>query len=107
MKEAPSCPVAATVALFEGKWKPSILLQMKDGPIHFGELRRKLPDVTQRILTLQLRGLERDGIVKRETGEGNPPKMMYSMTEKGLTLGPALQILEEWGDRNILPLQPH
>jgi DNA-binding HxlR family transcriptional regulator len=102
MKFAPRCPVAETLSLFEGKWKPSILLQIKDGPVHFNELRRRLPHVTQHIMTLQLRALERDGIVRRETGVGNPPKVLYSITNKGMSLGPALQILEEWGEANLL-----
>jgi DNA-binding HxlR family transcriptional regulator len=102
MRHLPKCPVASTIALIGGKWKPSILLQMKDGPCHFNELRRRLPHITQRVLTLQLRALEADGIIIRQTGEGNPPKMEYSISGKGMTLGPALQILEDWGHANLL-----
>jgi DNA-binding HxlR family transcriptional regulator len=101
MKAEPFCPVAATLHLIDGKWKPSILLQLKDGPVHFNELLRRLPHVTRRIMTLQLRQMERDGIVKREAGSGNPPKMFYSISEKGVTLGPALEILENWGAANF------
>lgn len=103
MKPSPHCPVAATIALIAGKWKPSILLQVKDGPIHFNELRRRLPHVSQRIMTMQLRALERDGIVERSKGDGNPPKVLYSITPRGMTLGPALQTLEEWGVAHLLP----
>jgi DNA-binding HxlR family transcriptional regulator len=96
------CPVASTIALIGGKWKPSILLQMKDGPCHFNELRRRLPHITQRVLTLQLRAMEADGIITRRTGKGNPPTMNYSISKIGMTLGPALQILEDWGRQNLL-----
>jgi DNA-binding HxlR family transcriptional regulator len=101
MRQEPRCPVASTIALIGGKWKASILLQMKDGPCHFNELRRRLPHVTQRVLTLQLRALETDGIIVRRPGSGNPPKMNYSISKKGMSLGPALQILEEWGHANF------
>lgn len=102
MRHEPRCPVASTIALIGGKWKPSILLEMKDGSCHFNELRRRLPHITQRVLTLQLRALEADGIVVRRPGEGNPPKMDYSISKKGMTLGPALHVLEEWGNQNLL-----
>ncbi len=102
MRHQIRCPVASTIALIGGKWKPSILLQIKDGPCHFNELCRRLPHITQRVLTLQLRALARDGIVMRRSGEGNPPKMEYSISKKGMTLGPALQILEDWGHENLL-----
>ena len=101
MRHTFQCPVADTIALIGGKWKPSILLQMKDGPCHFNELRRRLPHITQRVLTLQLRALEADGIITRKAGKGNPPQMDYSISEKGMTLGPALQILEDWGHANL------
>lgn len=97
----PQCPVAATVALFGGKWKPSIMRQLRDGAVHFNELRRQLPQITQRMLTLQLRSLERDGVITRCQGEGNPPKINYSLTEKGRSLGPALDLLGEWGESNL------
>ncbi len=102
MRQDPKCPVASTIALIGGKWKPSILLQMKDGPCHFNALRRRLPHITQRVLTLQLRALEADGIITRKAGRGNPPQMDYSISKKGMTLGPALEILENWGNKNLL-----
>jgi DNA-binding HxlR family transcriptional regulator len=102
MRHDPICPVASTIALIGGKWKPSILLQMKDGSCHFNELRRRLPHITQRVLTLQLRALEADGIITRKAGKGNPPQMDYAISKRGMTLGPALQILEDWGHANLL-----
>lgn len=93
----PWCPVEATLDLIDGKWKPMILLHLKDGPHRFNELRRLLPHVTQRMMTLQLRALERDGVIWRNDFQENPPRVEYGFTEKGLTLGPILEALEHWG----------
>jgi DNA-binding HxlR family transcriptional regulator len=97
------CPVEATLALIDGKWKPMILLQLKDGPRRFNELRRLLPHVTQRMMTFQLRALERDDIIWRKDFSENPPHVEYGFTQKGLTLGPILGALETWGEK----LRPH
>jgi DNA-binding HxlR family transcriptional regulator len=92
------CPVEATLSMIDGKWKPMILLQLKDGPRRFNELRRLLPHVTQRMMTLQLRALERDGLIWRKDFAQNPPHVEYGFTAKGLTLGPILGALEHWGE---------
>lgn len=92
------CPVEFTLALISGKWKPMILLQLKNGPRRFNDLRRALPQVTQRMMTLQLRALERDGIIQRKNYNENPPRVEYSFSDKGLTLGPILGALEHWGE---------
>jgi DNA-binding HxlR family transcriptional regulator len=97
MRHNPQCPVADTISLIGGKWKPSILLQLKDGSRHFNELRRLLPHITQRMLTLQLRALERDGIITRTVHETVPPMVEYAFSERGLTLGPILDAMERWG----------
>ncbi len=95
---APWCPVAATVDVIGGRWKPTILFHLKDGPRRFNELRRLLPHITQRMLTLQLRALEEDGIVRRTVYETVPPHVEYAFTERGLTLGPLLEAMEHWGE---------
>jgi DNA-binding HxlR family transcriptional regulator len=95
----PWCPVEATLALIDGKWKPMILLQLKDEPRRFNELRKLLPQVTQRMMTLQLRALERDGLIWRKDFAENPPHVEYGFTSKGLTLGPILGALEHWGEK--------
>jgi DNA-binding HxlR family transcriptional regulator len=97
MKPEPWCPVAATIDVIGGKWKPMILLQLKDGPRRFNELRRLLPHITQRMLALQLRALEKDGIVARNDFGENPPHVEYTFTRKGLSLGVILGELEHWG----------
>jgi DNA-binding HxlR family transcriptional regulator len=81
-----------------GKWKPMILLQLKDRPRRFNELRRLLPHITQRMLTLQLRALERDGIIRRAVFDTNPPSVEYSFTNHGRSLGPILESMENWGE---------
>jgi DNA-binding HxlR family transcriptional regulator len=99
MKTAPWCPVAAAVDVIGGKWKPTILFNLKDGPVRFNELRRRMPHITQRMLTLQLRALEDDGIVSRTARECVPPHVEYAFTKRGRTLGPIFDALEDWGER--------
>mgnify|MGYP001499284736 CR=1 FL=1 len=96
----PWCSVAATVEVIGGRWKPTILFHLKDGPRRFNELRRLVPGITQRMLTLQLRALERDGILSRKVLQNVPPHVEYSFTRKGLTLGPILDAMETWGNAN-------
>lgn len=94
---APRCPVALTVDAIGGKWKPTILFYLKDRPRRFNELRRLIPDITQRMLTLQLRALEEDGIVVRTVHDLVPPKVEYSFSARGWTLSPVLEAMEQWG----------
>lgn len=103
MRHPTHCPVEATISVIGGKWKPSILLQLKDGPRHFNELRRLLPQITQRMLTLQLRSLERDGVITRTVQGEVPPSVSYAFSEHGLSLGPILGALEDWGHANLPP----
>jgi DNA-binding HxlR family transcriptional regulator len=103
MKSAPWCPVASTLEVIGGKWKPMILLQLKDGARGFNELRRLVPQITQRMLTLQLRALERDGIITRTVFDTNPPTVEYAFTIHGRSLGPILGQLEDWGEENRRP----
>jgi len=98
--KAPWCPVTATVEVIGGRWKSTILFHLKDQPRRFNELRRLVPGITQRMLTLQLRALEQDGIVSRKVHDTVPPHVEYSFTKKGLTLGPILDAMEAWGDAN-------
>ena len=87
--KAPWCAVTATVEVIGGRWKPTILFHLKDQPRRFNELRRLVPGITQRMLTLQLRALEQDGVVARTVHNSVPPHVEYSFTRKGLTLGPS------------------
>jgi DNA-binding HxlR family transcriptional regulator len=92
------CGVEATLDLIGGKWKGVILFYLTYGTLRFNQLRRLLPEVTQRMLTLQLRELEEDGIVHREVYREIPPKVEYSLTPFGRSLEPILIQLSIWGD---------
>ncbi|SRR5216683_7194341 len=92
------CPVEATLDVIGGKWKGVILFHLLPGPQRFSDLRRRLPNITQRMLTLQLRELEEDGVLHREIYQQIPPKVEYSLTEFGKTLEPILQTLLKWGE---------
>lgn len=96
-----SCPIAGSINIFGGKWKPEAIYFINRGPKRFNELRRLIPDVSQRMLTQQLRELERDGIINRKQYLEIPPKVVYSMTELGKTLIPIFNELEKWTAKNI------
>lgn len=91
------CPVEAALELIGGKWKGLVLYHLLDGPVRFNALRRRVGGVTQRVLTRQLRELEADGLVHREVYPVVPPKVEYSLTEKGDSLRTILLALQEWG----------
>ena len=91
------CPIEATLGVIGGKWKVVILYWLKERTLRFGELKRKIPKVSERVLTEQLRELERDGIVRREVYPEVPPRVEYSMTEYGLTLRPIAEMMAAWG----------
>ena len=93
------CPVEATLDVIGGKWKGIILYHLLEGPQRFGELHRLLVDVTQRMLTLQLRELEKDGVVHREVFQQVPPKVEYSLTEFGRSLSPIILLMRDWGEQ--------
>jgi DNA-binding HxlR family transcriptional regulator len=94
------CPVAAALEVIGGKWKPLILYQLRDRPMRFSELRRVVPQATQKMLTQQLRDLERDGIINRKVYAVVPPKVDYSLTDYGQTLKPLLSIMCDWGAKH-------
>jgi len=94
------CSVRAALAVIGGKWKPVIARYLMLGTKRFGELRKAMPDATQKMLTQQLRELERDGIVERKIYHQVPPKVEYSLTAYGQTLQPVLHELCKWGERH-------
>lgn len=92
-----SCPVETALGLIGGKWKGVILYHLIDGKKRFGELRKFMPTVTQRMLTKQLRELESDGLIHREVYKEVPPKVEYSLRKKAEPLKPIILALEKWG----------
>jgi DNA-binding HxlR family transcriptional regulator len=99
-----SCPVEATVDIIGGKWKSVILYHLFSGKKRFGELQRLLPGVTQRMLTLQLRELEEDGIIYRHVYREVPPKVEYSLTDFGRSLEPIMLQMFTWGEQYMQTL---
>ena len=93
----PDCPVETTLELLSGKWKANILFHLLPGTKRSGELRRLMPEVTQQMLTAHLRELERDGIIHRKVYAQVPPKVEYSLTPLGRSLGPVFDKIYEWG----------
>ena len=91
------CSMELTLALIGGKWKSLIIWHLEEKTLRFSELRRALPQVTQKMLTQQLRELENDGIVHRLIYRQVPPKVEYSLTDTGKTLLPILTTLCQWG----------
>jgi DNA-binding HxlR family transcriptional regulator len=97
----PGCAVEAAVSLIDGKWKAVILYHLQDGTTRFNELRRRAGDVTPRMLTNQLRELEADGLIEREVFAQVPPRVEYSLSDRGRSLSPIIAALKDWGDANM------
>lgn len=93
------CSVESALAVIGGRWKGVVLYWLTKGTHRFGELRRLLPNCTQRMLTLQLRELEQDDLVKRTVYAEIPPRVEYELTPFGKSLEPILLGLRDWGDR--------
>ena len=96
------CPVSATLKLIGGKWKPLILYFISVDVNRFGQLQRMIPGCSKRMMTTQLRELENDGLVHREVFAEVPPKVIYTLTEKGESLRPLFSELSKWGIKNVL-----
>ncbi len=95
------CYIEFTLKIIGGKWKTLILWNLRDGTKRFGELKKLMPGCTQRMLIRQLRELESDGIVKRVVYAQVPPKVDYSLTERGETLRPILELACNWGVNRV------
>lgn len=94
------CPVRDVVANIFGKWSSLLVLALAEQPYRFGELRRLVPDISQRMLTQTLRDLQRDGYVHREVFPTKPPSVQYSLTDLGHSMFEPLNALIQWADRN-------
>lgn len=97
------CGIEAAMDVIGGKWKVLILWALDEKPCRFGELRRAVPGVTEKVLSSHLKELEDDGIVHREEYAEVPPRVEYSLTPRGVSLNAALGPLGEWGRENVFP----
>jgi DNA-binding HxlR family transcriptional regulator len=98
---SPGCAVEGTLGLIDGKWKGVVLYHLFEGTLRFNEIRRRLPSVTPRMLTNQLRELEADGLIGRKVYAEVPPKVEYSLTRRGRSLKPVIMALKAWGDTHV------
>ncbi|MEW2048490.1 helix-turn-helix domain-containing protein [Streptomyces sp. NPDC005476] len=96
-----ACGLSAALAVIDGKWKTGLLCYLELGPHRPAELRRRLPGLSEKVLTQALREMETDGLVHREVHDVLPPKTVYSLTPFGLELAEALAPLTDWGDRRL------
>ena len=92
------CGIAYTLQIIGGRWKASILSWLISGKMRYNELRKSIPDVSERILVLQLRELERDGVIKRIVHPVVPPRVEYELTELGKSMRPIFKVFSEWGE---------
>ena len=95
------CPVTFTMSKIGGKWKPIILYLIDKGGNRFGVLHRGIEGISKQMLTKQLRELEADGLIHREIFPEIPPRVEYSITEKGRTLFPIIKSMSAWGEMHI------
>ena len=93
------CAVEATLSVIGGVWKPVLVFHLLNGKLRFNALCRVTPSATPRMITLQLRELEADGVVKRTVFPEVPPKVEYELTELGQSLAPVLLSMRDWGER--------
>ncbi|MEZ0050769.1 DNA-binding HxlR family transcriptional regulator [Mycobacterium sp. MAA66] len=100
-REIGECPIDAALSVIDGRWKGTILWRLTDGPMRTAELRRSIPDITERMLIRHLHELVNDGILDRHDAQTVPPCVHYSISEYGKTLGPVLWALCDWGRNHM------
>jgi len=98
-KELPSCPVQITLSLMDNKWKALIIGEILfEGTQRFNELKKALPNISQKILTQNLRSMEDSGLIRRKVYAEVPPRVEYSLTDLGLSLRPIIDSMMKWGE---------
>ena len=97
-KELPACPVETTLLLLSDKWKVLILRDLIGGTKRFGELKKSIGSVSQKVLTANLRSMEEDGLVSRKVYPEVPPRVEYTLTQTGYSLKPVLDSMCNWGE---------
>lgn len=97
----PDCALSKVQQMIGGKWKLSLLWYISEKPRRFGEIHRTFPDITQAMLTKQLRELEHDGLLHREIYKEVPPRVEYSLTDLGNNFVPILRNMYDWGEQHL------
>jgi len=92
-----ACPVTFTLGKIGGRWKPLILYHLRNGPLRYGELKKIIPAITEKMYIQHLRELESDGLINREVKHTVPPQVTYSLTDPGHALTPILLEMSSWG----------
>jgi DNA-binding HxlR family transcriptional regulator len=100
-KHSQCCPAEQVMEVLGGKWRVGIIHNLVPGPLRFNELRSKLPGITQKMLTQQLRHLERYGIIDRKQFAQIPPRVEYSLTELGKSVYPLVTQISKWSDSHM------
>ena len=95
-----NCGMSYTLTVIDGRWKPAILWRLWHGKMRYSELRDSIPEVTERMLVLQLREMEKDGLINRIVYAEVPPRVEYELSAKGNSLKPILKSLSDWGVKN-------
>ena len=98
VKDLPACPVETTLTLISDKWKVLILRDLMPGTKRFGELKKSIGHVSQKVLTAQLREMEQNGLLTRTVYPEVPPRVEYTLTELGYSLKPILDAMQNWGE---------
>lgn len=98
----PECPITATLSVIGGRWKTLILFQLASKTRRFGEIGVRIPTISKKVLTEQLKELEKDGLISRQKFKETPPRVEYSLTEMGKSLSPIFDEMAVWGFKNIL-----
>ena len=98
-KELPACPVETTLMLISDRWKVLIIRDLLEGTKRFGELKRSVGNISQKVLTANLRSMEGDGLLTRKVFLEVPPRVEYTLTETGYSLKPIIDAMFEWGTR--------
>ena len=101
MKQHFGCPVQATSNVFSGKWKVLMVWHLAFGSLRFAELRDLLPGISEKVLTAQLRELQRDGVIHRLSAETVPPRVDYQLSEAGKELIPVMEAMCSWGTKHL------
>jgi DNA-binding HxlR family transcriptional regulator len=101
---AEECPITATIDVIGGKWKPPVIWLLLKGPMRFGELHKTIPAMALKVLSRTLKELEADGIINRKAYPEIPPRVEYSLSEKGESLRQVLTLMSDWSRKHIMGL---